>query len=145
MKILKKPAPYLSDFFEKHKGSYYDLLTIVRTSGNIDQWIKFFLSGVIKTAESGRKTLEEIVNLRKNYEEKLFSLGRKIKSAKNLLLYLFSKPVITIKEASAYLKTEFAAASRLIQDFQKLNILKEITGKSKYWIFILNEYLILFK
>jgi len=144
LKILQKPALYLSAFFERHKGSYYDSLTIVRTSGNIEQWIKFFLSGVIETAKNGKETLEEIVKLRKNYEDKLMSLGKKAKAAKKFLIYLFSKPATTIKEASNYLDIEFPAASRLIQDFQNLNMLKEITGQSKNRIFVLDEYLRLF-
>ena len=51
--IISKPALYISSFFEKNKGNYYDSLTVVRNSNNIKQWIKFFLTGIIETSQNG--------------------------------------------------------------------------------------------
>ena len=47
----------------------YDYLTIVRRTNNIEQWIKFFLSGVIVIAETGSETFKKIIELRKIYDE----------------------------------------------------------------------------
>ena len=145
LKILQKPTLYLSDFFERHKGVYYDSLTIARTSNNIEQWIKFFLTGVIYTANNGKETLKAIVTLRKQYEDKIVSLGRKVPIAQQLLSFLFSNPVISVNQASEHLEIGFAAASRLIADFQRLGLLKEVTGLSRNRLFVLSEYITLFK
>ncbi|MDN3510077.1 MAG: Fic family protein [Candidatus Jettenia sp.] len=143
--ILKKPTLYLSDFFERNKGSYYDSLTMVRASNNLEQWIKFFLMGVITTAKSGKETLEAIIKLRQQYEQKIVSLGSRTKHGQKLLLVLFSDPIITVKHAAQELNMTFPRVNRMIEDFQKLNILKEITGYSRNRMFALYEYLDLFR
>jgi len=145
LKILKKPTLYLSDFFERNRGSYYDSLTVVRSSDDLDQWIRFFLSGVAQTAQSGKDTLEKIVSLRKTYEDKIMALGRKAKPAQKFLLFLFSHPVVSINDAAKCLGVEFAAGARMIADFQRFGFLKEVTGFSRNRLFALSEYLSLFK
>jgi len=145
LKILQNPTLYLSDFFERNKGSYYDSLTMVRASNDIGQWIKFFLTGVITTAKNGKETLETIVHLRKQYEEKIMTLGRKVKLAQKFLLFLFSHPVVSINQTAEHFGIGFAAASRMIADFQRLGLLNELTGFSRNRLFSLSEYLVLFK
>ena len=143
--ILNKPSLYLSDFFERNKGSYYNSLAVVRASNDLDQWIKFFLSGIIETAKNGRDTLAAIVKLRKQYDDKIITLGRKAKTAQKLLLFLFSHPVVSIGQTSEHLGIGFAATGRLIADFQRYGFLKEITGFSRNRLFALSGYLSLFK
>ena len=118
---------------------------MVRISNDIEQWIKFFLNAVLATAKDGKETLKIIVSLRRQYEDKIVSLGRKVPVAKKLLLFLFSNPVVFINKLSEYLGIGFAAASRLIIDFQKLGLLKEITGLSRNRLFVLSKYITLFK
>ena len=143
--FLQKPALYLSAFFEKHKGSYYDSLTMVRSSGNIEQWIKFFLSGVTETARGGKDTLQSIVDLRKKYDAKILGFGKRVKLANQLMLKLFSDPAVSIISAAEYLDVAFATASRLIDEFLSAGMLREVTGQQKNRVFILDEYLRLFR
>ena len=143
--ILKKPCLYLSDFFERNKGSYYDSLTMVRNSNNLNQWIKFFLSGVIETSKKGKQTLQSIVELREKYENKIITLNRRAESGRKLLLLFFSQPIMSITEAGKLLGMSHDPTSRLIHKFQDFGYLKELTGFSRNRLFVLSEYLNFFK
>jgi Fic family protein len=80
---------YLSDSFEKNKGAYYDALTVVRTSTNIEHWLKFFLAGVAETAANGKLTFEKIIALRQRSEHKIMGLGKRAKIGQELLKHLY--------------------------------------------------------
>ncbi len=145
MGILNKPVLYLSDFFERNKGQYYDGLTFVRTQNDMDQWIIYFLSAVIETAKKSRETFERIISLRHKYEQQIMMLGRRAKLAHELLLQLFSSPAINAPMAAKMLEVSMSAANNLVNELARMEILREITGLSRNRMFILHEYVDLFK
>lgn len=143
--ILKKPVLYLSDFFEKNKSYYYDNLMRVRTHHDMLFWIKFFLRGIIETSENAIRALKEILELKKEHEEKrIYTLGRKVASAKILLDHLFQQPVLYADDVAGATKLSLVSSYKLIEDFIKLGILKEITGLKRNRIFVFAEYFSIF-
>jgi Fic family protein len=143
--VLRRPTLYLSDFFARNKGSYYDSLTLVRSSGSLEQWIKFFLSGVIDTATKGKETLEKIVVLRQKYEKKIMTMGRRAELGQKLLLKLFSQPIMGVSEIATELGVAFVTANRLVDEFVQKDIVSEKTGFSRNRSFELFEYVELFR
>lgn len=144
--IIKKPVLYLSDFFEKNKANYYNNLTKVRTKNDLSGWIKFFLIGIIETCENSSQTLRDIIALKKDCEEKrIYSLGKKVNNAKKFLDYLFLEPVVDAESVAKQTGLSMVSAYKLIEDFRRLNILKEITGAKRNQIFMFEEYFTLFK
>lgn len=143
--LLDKPTLYLSDFFERKKSLYYDNLTFVRSSNNLEQWIKFFLVAVIETSDKGIYTFREILKLKESIEGvKLLSLGKRINNAKKLMNFLYRKPVINVKDVENVLGVTTKPANAIIQEFEKLKILKEVTGYKRNRLFLFEEYYKLF-
>ena len=143
--ILQKPVFYMSTFFERHRASYYDSLSIVRTSNDLEQWITFFLSGVADTAQHGIEIFREIISLRQEYEKKILTLGSRAKNAHKLLQSMFAQPIVNANWAAAELGMVFSSASLLLKSLTELGILKETTGFSRNRLFVLEKYLNLFR
>jgi Fic family protein len=145
-KILHKPALYLSDFFERYRMLYYDNLTRARTKNDLAQWLTFFLVGVLETAQNSIDTLNSIIKLRQEVEgQRIMNLGKRIPRAKQLLNYLYRKPLIDVAEIVTVMEIDSSTAHRLIKDFEKLNILKERSKFKRNRIYVFEEYLNLFE
>jgi DNA-binding MarR family transcriptional regulator len=118
----------------------------VRTKNLITRWLSFFLVGVTETAQNSINTFNAIISLRQDVEDKkIIRLGKRVPLAMELIKYLYSKPIITPNEIAASLKINISTAHRLVQDFEKLGILKEQTGYKRNRIFVFENYLNLFK
>ena len=142
--ILQKPTLYLSDFFERHKGQYYDALTRVRASNDLEHWIKFFLVGVAETARNGKDTFEKVIALREKSENKIMGLGKRAKIGQELLRALYKDPIMSVKQIQEKLSITAPSANSLAVSFEKLEILKEITGYKRNRLFSFAEYIKIF-
>jgi Fic family protein len=143
--VLEKPLLYLSNFFEKNKTLYYDNLTFVRTKNDLGQWLKFFLTGVVQTAENAVTTLKKITDLKASIEnERILFMGKRSKQGIEFLHLLFKNPVITIKDVQAMTGLSPKAANDLVKAFVKQNILVETTGYQRNRVFVFDEYVKMF-
>jgi Fic family protein len=145
-KMIEKPIFYLSAFFEKNKGLYYDNLMNIRRNHDLIQWVKFFLVGVSQTCEVAAKSLQEIMRLRQEIEGgKIIGLGRKAPAAKKFLDHLFTEPIVTAQEAAAVLGMSQVSTYKIIEDFVRIGVLKEITGFKRNRYFMFDQDLTIFR
>ena len=141
-KLLAKPALYMSDFFERYKAEYYDHLMAARTNNKMIAWVKFFLFGLRETAGKSIEVFKAILVLKEQIERERIPTFhvRRQENAQKLIAYLYQRPIVTIKQVSELLGTQANTASKLVADFSKLGILRELTGRRRNRLFIFDEY-----
>ena len=143
--ILNKPVLYISTFFERRRNAYYNAFSMVRKSNDLEQWIIFFLNGLVETAQHGLKTFKAIIALRQEYDTKILILGSRAKNAQKLLQHMYATPIITVRSVEKALDISFSSANRLLKSLTELGVLKETTSHSRNRLFVLEKYLNLFR
>ena len=137
-KLLSQPLLYLSDFFERHRNAYYELLLNVSRKGDWKAWLTFFLNGVRQQSEDALATIQKLLNLQKQYRE--VASGQRVPKSVDLLIeHLFAKPIISISELSKTWKMPFPTVQRGVGYLVEKGILGEITGGRRNRLFVANE------
>lgn len=130
--ILEKPVLFLSSYFKKHQQLYYKKLNAYHNS-KINEWLHFFLDGVIDTANQSIETSKKITALRDADMRKIHPLGkREAASGVRFLQELFKSPVVSNSNVVRLMKFSRAGAAKLIDRFVELDILKVFDETVKY-------------
>jgi Fic family protein len=113
----------------------------VRNTGNFEQWVEFFLRGIIETSGAAIETARKILELQSSHRKLLWE--KKISSplAVGILERLFYTPAVSINEIAGQLGVSYQAASTLVNQLEKAGILKEVTGKKRDKRYVYNDYL----
>jgi len=122
---LSQPLLYLSAYIEAHRQDYYDCLQRVRTDGDWNSWLRFFLTGVAETAQEGVRQAGRLMDLRESYRARL----RERPKALGLLDALFVNPFVSVARAARILKVSNPTARQAVQVLQECGMLEEITGR----------------
>ncbi len=139
--ILKKPLLYMSYYLKKNRQEYYDRLTLVRKNDDYEQWIKFFLKGIIEISQSAIENTRRILDLKDQHQKIILKHKAPTLTKIMLLNKLFHTPIISVNDIQKEFKITHQSASKLISSFEQLGILKEITGKKRGRKFAYNKYL----
>lgn len=124
-KRLSQPLLYLSAYIDSHKSDYYDLLQRVRTHGEWNPWLRFFLQGVAEVATAAGQQAKELHRLREEYR----ALLRDKPNSLTILDELFFNPYMTISRAGKVLNKSHPTAKSAISVLEESKVLKEVTGR----------------
>lgn len=139
--LLAQPLLYLSLYFKQHRPVYYELLDRVRTEGDWEAWVDFFLEGVEQTARGAVGTAQRLVGLFGQDSQRVQQSGRGAANAQRVLHALRSHPVATLKLLSAETGISFPTTGKIMQSLIELGIARELTGQRRNRVFVYDAYL----
>ena len=116
-------------------------MTEVRTRGDYEQWVKFFLRAVVESAEDAVVTIDELAALHDMNFAIVKAMGRGEGSAARVLAYLERNPIITVKETAGVLNMSFNAVSAAVKRLCEADILKQEGTARRGRVFHYRKYL----
>ena len=140
--VLSRPLLYLSYYFRRHRGEYYERLQAVRDTGDWEGWLRFFLRGVAEVSAQAADTAKRIVAMQQEHRALIRENTKRTQAPVRLLERLYGMPVISVAEGARLLDTpNRQVAQRAVSALARLGLLTEITGKQRrrlfaYWPYI---------
>lgn len=141
--VLEYPLLYLSYYFKLYRQEYYDRLTAIRTRGDWEGWLRFFLRGIALTADDAARTARQILQLRDSHRELVQTRGLGINGWK-LLDHLYQAPIVNTKSTAQSLDVVPNTANKILRQFESIGLLDEITGRQRSRLYRYTPYLSLF-
>ena len=139
--VLKRPLLYLSLYLKQNREAYYDHLQAVRTEGAWEEWLGFFLIGVVEIAEATTATTKSLVEMIQRHRDQIHGFGRGAATA--LRVHDLASRVVVFRPTTAAAQLDLSdppvyAAVRRLED---AGILREVTGRQRGKLYVYDEYL----
>jgi Fic family protein len=139
--VLARPLLYLSLYLKRHREVYYDHLQRIRVEGAWEDWLAFFLEGLIDVAESTTDTTKRLVAMIERDRRRIQQIGRGAATASRvhdrLVARVAGRPAAVAAELAMSEPPIYQAFARL----QELGLAREITGRQRGRIYVYEEYL----
>ncbi len=139
--VLREPLLYLSLYLKQNRATYYELLDRVRSTGDWEAWLAFFLEGVRQTAEGAVSTAQRLGEMFKADRAKIESSGRRAGSALRVHEALKARPILSMPQACRSTGLSFPATSSAMELLAEFGIARELTGKRRNRLFAYDRYL----
>lgn len=141
-KVLHQPLLYLSVFFKKHRQAYYEHIQKVRTEGDWEGWIAFFVDAVTATAVDAVAVAQQLYQLQIRDKAKLPALGRITRSAGQVLDALFETPIVNISKLVEITGLTPVTIGKVLDALEsQAGMVKELTGKKRNRVYAYTEYI----
>jgi len=139
--LLSEPLMYLSGYLKQHQAEYYRRLSAIRTDGDWEGWIRFFLEAVQNAAAKSERDVVALANLVANDRRRLLTNAKSNALSYRLFELLPTMPRLTVDRVCKVLQTTFPTANMAIKLLEELGILVEVTGQKKGRTFSYGAYI----
>lgn len=144
--VLSQPLLYISLFFREHRDEYFELLNQLRETGDWEDWLMFFLTGVHDTAQDAVETAERLNRLFQDDRQRVEQrAGRRASSTLRVFDALRDRLVIDMPTARDQTSLSYPTVSSAIQLLVEMDVAQELTGKSSYRRYAYREYAVLLR
>lgn len=139
--LLSEPLLYLSLFFKRHRDEYYDRLAAVRTHGDWEGWLAYFLEGVKVIADESVGMIRDLFEIVERDRSPYLESGSATVPGARLFESLARNPIVTVKSAVRICETTKPTASKAIASLCDAGILEETSGRSRDRTYTYRDYL----
>ena len=139
--LLPGPLLALSPFLERRAGVYPELLGRVSRENAVEEWLNFFLGGIVEQAVETERVLEALESMRADYFSRLIS-ERAADRLEHVIDLFLAAPLMNISQVDiALTEGNFKSAARAVDRLVELNLLEETTGQARHRVFRAGEWL----
>lgn len=139
--LMDEPLLYLSLAFKRHRAAYYEHLDAVRTAGDWEGWLAFFLDCVVEAADDGVQAATRIFRLLSDDRRRILEHETATVSVLRLFELLPGHPMVTLPLATELLGINKVTAQRTIEALEQVKVLREITGKARDRVYAYRKYI----
>jgi Fic family protein len=139
--LLPQPLMYLSGYLKQHQMEYYRQLAIIRTEGDWESWVAFFLEAVANAAAEAERGIIDIASMVAADRKRLLAAPKAGPASYRLFELLPMMPRFTIERVRRELGTSFPTANAAVKTLEQLGIVSEMTGQKKNRSFSYQQYI----
>ena len=129
--LLSQPLVYVSAYLKQHQSEYDQRLSAVRTDGDWEGWVAFFLEGVARAADTAERGIVELASLINTDRRRLLQAPKITPASLRLFELLPLMPIFSIDQVCERLNTTFPTATAAVKTLEALGIVVEQTGQKK--------------
>jgi Fic family protein len=129
--LLSQPLVYVSAYLKQHQSEYYQRLSAVRTDGDWEGWVAFFLEGIARAADTAERGIVALASLINTDRRRLLQAPKITPASLRLFELLPLMPIFSIDQVCERLNTTFPTATAAVKTLEALGIVAEQTGQKK--------------
>jgi Fic family protein len=135
--VLSEPFFYFSLYLRENRADYYDALQRIRTDGDWEGWLRFYLIGVEVVARQAVDTAHALRRLFDDDRARVAALGRAAGSALRVYDLLRERVIVSAPVAATQLDLTWPTVNAALRRLEGLGIAREATGRARnrVWIY----------